>query len=133
MKKSLIIAAGILYFVSTATNLNAQQVNAMPVSNVETSEPLTVKYLGSQEDYLIFRVEIKTGNVDHSVLKIGDATEGELYSNLINSNLKFQLVKIEKRENQVLDFTLLSGKKVYTKTFTTDSNDKLYQKGVAVL
>jgi len=133
MKKSLIIAAGILYFASAATNVNAQQVKAIPVSNAETSEPLTVKFLGSQDDYLIFRVEIKTGNIDHSVLKIGDATEGELYSNPINSNLKFQLVKIEKRENQVLDFTLLSGKKVYTKTFTTDSNDKLYQKGVAVL
>jgi len=133
MKKSLIIATGILYFASIATNVTAQQAKAIPVSNVETSEPLTVKYLGSQDDYLIFRVEIKTGDVNHSILKIGDAVEGELYSNPINTNSKFQLVKIEKRENQVLDFTLLSNKKVYTKTFTTDSNDKLYQKGVAVL
>lgn len=132
MKKSLIITAGIFYFASLATNTVAQTV--IPASNqIDTSEPLTVRFLGSQGDYLIFRVEIKTGNVGHSILQIDDAIEGELYSNPIYTNSKFQVMKIEKRENQVLDFKLISGKKVYTKTYTTESNNKLFQKGLAVL
>ena len=126
------ITAGIFYFASLATNAVAQ--TAIPVSNpIETSEPFSVRFLGSQDDYLIFRVEIKTGEVNQSVLQIDDAIEGELYSNYINTNSKSQVMKIEKRENQVLDFKLISGKKVYTKTYTTESNNKLFQKGLAVL
>ena len=65
MKKSLIITAGIIYFASLATNVAAQ--NAAPANNsTETSEPFIVRYLGSNDGYLIFRVEIKTGDVNHS-------------------------------------------------------------------
>jgi hypothetical protein len=132
MKKLLIITAGVFYLSSVVSNVSAQK--AMTVNNsIETSEPLMVKYLGVQDDYLVFRVEIKTGNINLSVFKVEDATEGELYSKDIYSNSKYTIMKIEKRENQVLDFKLLSQKKVYTKTFTTDSNNRLFQKGLAVL
>jgi hypothetical protein len=131
MKKSIIIATAI-FAASFATNANAQtaiKTNA----GLNISEPLSVKFLGSQDDYLVFRVEIKTGTANRSVFKIEDATEGELYSNTINTGTKYQLLKIEKRDFQVLDFKLVSENKVYTKTFTTEKNDKLYQKGLAVL
>ena len=133
MKKSLMITASILYFASLVTTVNAQ--TAIPVSNKTTTstEPLTVQYLGSQDDYLVFRVEIKTGDVNQSVFKIEDAIEGELYSKTIYAGSKYQVVKIEKRDDQVLDFKLVSEKKVYVKTFTTENNTKIYQKGLAVL
>jgi len=133
MKKSLIITAGIFYLASLGTNAVAQ--NVIPVNNIitETAEPLTVRYLGSQDDYLVFRVEISTGDIGHSTFIVEDAVEGELYTRSIYSNSKYQIMKIEKRENQVLDFKLLSEDKVYTKTFTTGKNDKLVQKGLAVL
>ena len=132
MKKSLMITAGIFYVASLTTNVVAQK--AVSAGNcIEVAEPLTVRFIGSQDDYLVFRVEIKTGNVDHSILQIEDAVEGELYSSRINSNSKFQVMKIEKRENQVLDFKLISNKRVYTKTYTTENNNKLFQKCLAVL
>lgn len=132
MKKSLMITAGIFYVASLTTNVVAQTAIA-DANRIVVPEPLTVRFIGSQDDYLVFRVEIKTGNVDHSILQIEDVSEGELYSSRINSNSKFQVMKIEKRENQVLDFKLISGKKIYTKTYTTESNNKLFQKGLAVL
>lgn len=132
MKKSLMIAAGILYFTSVATVVTAQPTIAAK-KKTEITEPLTVRFLGSDNDYLIFRVEIKTGNISSSEFRVEDASEGVLYANSLSTNSKYQLMKIEKRDYQVLDFKLVSGKKIYVKTFTTDSNSKLYQKGVAVL
>ena len=132
MKRSMIITAGIFYFASLVTNADAQ--NTAPASNrFEIPEPLMVKYLGTQDDYLIFRVEIKTADTKHSTFTIEDAIEGELYSNPVYTTSKYQVLKIEKRENQVLDFKLVSARKVYLITYTTDSNDKLFQKGLAVL
>ncbi len=132
MKKTIIITAGLLYFTSLVTPVGAQSF--IPVNaKIEVSEPLTVKFLGSQDNFLVFRVEVKTGDINLSTLKVEDAIEGELYSNTIYSNSKYQVFKIEKRENQILDFKLESQKKVYVKTFTTYSNEKLVQKGLAVL
>ncbi|MEP7164446.1 MAG: hypothetical protein ABI741_07125 [Ferruginibacter sp.] len=132
MKKSLMITAGIFYFTSLAM-YGVAQTAVQAGNRIESSEPLTVRFLGSRGDWLVFRVEVKTGDIDHSTLQIDDAIEGELYSNPIHTNSRSQVMKIEKRDNQVLDFRLFSGKKVYTKTYTTDSNNKLFQKGIAVL
>jgi len=133
MKKSLIITAAVFYLALPVLEASAQGSASAAKIATTTNEPFSVQFLGSQDDYLVFRVEIKTGKVNRSVFKIEDTIEGELYSNTINSNAKYQLVKVEKRDNQVLDFKLVSENKVYTKTFTTEKNDKLYQKGVAVL
>lgn len=114
MKKSLIITAGIFTLL---LNANAQNISKAQI--IKGEEPLQVKYIETQGDYLVFSVEVKAEGANRPVLSIDDVVEGELYSNIIGGRSKVQTMKIEKRENQVLDFKLVSGKSVYVKTFTT--------------
>lgn len=103
----------VILFANTAT---AQKVS------VSKDAPLTVKYLGSQEDYLIFQVEVNTASGNFSLLKINDKADGELYSQSCKSTSKTQTFKIEKKDSQELSFKLLSGKNVYTKTFSSNTS-----------
>jgi hypothetical protein len=103
----------VILFANTAT---AQTVS------VSKDAPLTVKYLGSQEDYLIFQVEVNTAGDNFALLKINDKADGELYSQSCKSTSKTQTFKIEKRDSQELSFKLLSGKNVYTKTFSSNTS-----------
>jgi hypothetical protein len=103
----------VMLFANTAT---AQTVS------VSKDAPLTVKYLGSQEDYLIFQVEVNTAGDNFALLKINDKADGELYSQSCKSTSKTQTFKIEKRDSQELSFKLLSGKNVYTKTFSSNTS-----------
>ena len=100
--------------------------NTAAAQTVSKETPLTVKYLGSQDDSLLFQVEINTGNSNFSLLKINDKAEGELYSQSWKTSAKFQTFKIEKKDYQELSFKLLSGKNIYTKTFS--SNTRLVEK-----
>ncbi len=118
MKNLKNITTAIIAVILFANTASAQTVSK------ETS--LTVKYLGSQDDYLLFQVEINTGNSNFSLLKINDKAEGELYSQSWKTSAKFQIFKIEKKDSQELSFKLLSGKNVYVKTFS--SNTSLVEK-----
>lgn len=105
-----------------AVVLFANFASAQSVKPVTANEPLSVKYIGNEEDYLYFQVEINTGNGNYSLLKINDKAEGELYSQSWKSNAKFQTFKIEKKDGQQLNFRLLSGNKVYSKTFSATTS-----------
>lgn len=117
MKNLKNITTAIIAVVLFATSASAQSVKS-----VTTNEPLSVKYIGNEEDYLYFQVEINTGNANYSLLKINDKADGELYSQSWKSNAKFQTFKIEKKDNQQLNFKLLSGNKVYSKTFSATTS-----------
>ncbi len=91
--------------------------SAQPVKPVAAAEPFTVKYLGNEADYLFFQVEINTGN-QFSLFKIADKEEGELYAQSWKNGKKFQNFKIEKKEGQELNFKLMSGNKIYSKSFS---------------
>ncbi len=102
----------------TAVVLFATTATAQTVKTESANQPLSVKYIGTEQDYLVFEVEIKTDNTNFSLLKINDKTEGELFSqNLLNGGLK--TFKIEKVYGQEISFKLLTGKKEYIKTFST--------------
>lgn len=117
MKNLKNITTAIIAVVLFATSASAQSVKP-----VTANEPLSVKYIGNEEDYLYFQVEINTGNANYSLLKINDKAEGELYSQSWKSNAKFQTFKIEKKDGQQLNFRLLSGNKVYSKTFSATTS-----------
>lgn len=93
-------------------------------NTAKAEDAFTVKYIGNEENYLYFQVEINTGNNNFSLLKINDKAEGELYSQSWKSSLKMQTFKIEKKEGQQLNFRLLSGNKVYSKTFSANTSIK---------
>jgi hypothetical protein len=84
-------------------------------------EPLTVKYIGMEENYLLFQVEVNTA-ASFSLFKINDRTEGELFSQSWRNSNKPLTFKIEKKDAQELSFTLVSGKKAFTKNFATSTN-----------
>ncbi len=102
-------------FAGTTTTTVTNPTSA--VIDEPTAEPLIVNYLGEDENYLYFKVAVKSGANKFVSFAVNDKTEGELYSATFNSD-KEQTLKIEKRENQELDFNLSAGKKSYSKSFT---------------
>ena len=116
MKNLKNITTAIVAVILFATSASAQTVKPA-VAN----EPFTVKYIGNEEDYLYFEVEINTGNSNFAMLKINDKEEGELYSQSLRKNLKPRTFKIEKKDGQELNFKLLSGNKTYSKTFSAST------------
>jgi hypothetical protein len=106
----------------TAVILLSTSTLAQSVKTTGTDEVLNVKYVGTEEDYLIFEVEIKTDNSYFSLLKIDDKAEGELFSQNLKANGRFKTFKIEKMDGQEISFKLLTGKKVYTKTFSATTS-----------
>ena len=128
MKSLKNITTAIFAVVAFATTASAQTATAktaaVQTATVKADEPFVVKYIGNEDDYLYFQVEINTGNSNYSLLKINDKTEGELYSQSWKSTLKLQTFKIEKKDGQELNFKLLSGSKVYSKTFSATTSLK---------
>jgi hypothetical protein len=116
MKNLKNITTAILAVVLFSTAVSAQSLKA-----VKSEEPFTVKYIGNEEDYLYFQVEINSAN-SFSLLKINDKAEGELYSQSWKANTKTQTFKIEKKDGQQLNFKLLTGNKVYNKSFSATTS-----------
>jgi hypothetical protein len=116
MKNLKNITTAIVAVILFATSAAAQTVKP-----AAANEHFTVKYIGNEEDYLYFEVEINTGNNNFAMLKINDKEEGELYSQSLRKNLKPQTFKIEKKDGQELNFKLLSGNKTYSKTFSAST------------
>ncbi len=108
--KNIIAALFVSAFFTTAAS--AQTI---------AQEPLTVKYIGTEENYLMFQVEVKAAN-NFSLFKINDKSEGELFSQSWKNSNKPLTFKIEKKDAQELSFTLVSGKKAYIKNFATSTN-----------
>ena len=99
-------------FAGTTTNKSLPIVVEEP-----TVEPLVVNYVGEDAGYLYFKVSVKSGSNKFVSLAVSDKSEGELYTTVFSTD-KEQTFKIEKRDNQELDFNLSAGKKSYSKSFT---------------
>lgn len=109
---SLVIFSNITY----AQNLKASY-------SVNAEEPMKVKYLGADGEYLLFQVTLQPNNASSAVFAIDDKKDGELYSSYLENNVKVQTVKIEKRDDgQVLNFKLMLGKKTYSKSFSVNTS-----------
>ena len=117
IKKIAVVLSSIVLFAATA---NAGSIkNSVPVtSKANFTEPLSVSFLGEDANYLYFRVSVAAGSKKNAYFTVSDMIEGELYSTVF-SNDNVQTYKIEKREGQVLDFSLQSGKKFYSKSFSS--------------
>lgn len=117
LKNIAVAVASIVIFTNIT---NAQTVEASYSVNYE--EPMAVKYIGSDGDYLTFQVSVKPVVTGKAVFEIIDENEGELYTASLASNFNVKTVKIEKRDGQVLNFKLVVGKTTYTKSFSVNTN-----------
>lgn len=116
--KNIAVAVASVVLFSNITS--AQAVKASYSVNYE--EPMAVKYIGSDADYLTFQVSVKPGANSNVVFEIEDQYEGELYAANLATNFNAKTIKIERRDGQVLRFKLVVGKTVYTKSFSVNSN-----------
>lgn len=120
MKKTkLILTALTTTFLMYGTAAVAQDVTYPYATKMP--EPISVKYIGTEGEYLLFKVTLNSDVASKASFKIEDRTEGQLYSVKFNTAYKTQLLKIEKQEYQELDFKLVNGKNVFVKTFKNDT------------
>ncbi|MFT3683062.1 MAG: hypothetical protein QM791_22575 [Ferruginibacter sp.] len=81
------------------------------------AEPLNVEYLGEDGDYRVFKVTVTPATNQAATFSVTDFTEGEMYSAKFSKE-KVQTLKIERRLDQNLDFTVSVGGKTFSKSFT---------------
>jgi len=110
-------AIALLITVLFASNSFATNViNPVPAVTATSENPLNVQYMGEEDGYILFKVIFNTPEANKASFSIKDKTEGEIYSANVNNN-KTQTLKIEKRENQELNFQLQIGKNNFSTSF----------------
>jgi hypothetical protein len=120
LKNIAVALASIVIFTSVT---NAQAIKASyAVNPVNYEEPMAVKYLGSDGNYLTFQVTVKAEVPANTYFAIDDKNEGQLYASNVTPGFKTKTVKIEKRADQVLDFKLVIGGKTYSKSFSVNTS-----------
>ena len=117
--KNIAVTLSVIVLFAGTSFAGTTVSNPLPVvKNGQIAEPLTVNYLGEDADYLYFKVLIKPGSNKFVSFVVNDKSEGELYTTVFHTD-KEQTFKIEKRDNQELNFNLQAGKKSYSQSFTT--------------
>ncbi|MCY7290797.1 MAG: hypothetical protein LH615_01310 [Ferruginibacter sp.] len=101
-----------------AVFLMAGSASAQLLKAAKTQDNFSVKYTGTEANYLLFEVAILEAGEGNSILKISDRAEGELYTQNWKPKTTTQIFKIEKQDGQQLIFNLQVGDKEYTKTFS---------------
>ncbi len=110
---AIVLFAGNTFAKTTITPL----VNGIYYGDEPAAELLSVNYLGEDEEYLFFEVEVKAGSNKAVSFDVTDSNEGELYAATFRADKK-QTLKIEKRFDQELSFNVKAGKRSYSKSFT---------------
>jgi hypothetical protein len=113
MKNVKNIIAALASVILFSASASAQSLN---------SDLMSVKYIGSEEGYILFQVEVNNPVNGFSLFKINDKADGEIFSQSWKSNTRIQTFKIERKGDQELSFTLYAGKKTFTKTFTSNTS-----------
>ena len=116
--KKIIATLAVITILTNAANAQVLDTSAKSL----THEPLNVKYIGSEDDYLVFKITIGPIGKLHPVLNIDDKNAGLLYSETFKENKEVQTVKIEKKEDQALSFELVTDKATYHKDFNVNTS-----------
>ena len=116
--KKIIATLAVITILTNAANAQASDTSAKSL----TIEPLNVKYIGAEDDYLVFEITVNSTQKLHPVLNIDDKNAGLLYSETFKENTEVQTVKIEKKEDQALSFELVTDKATYHKDFNVNTS-----------
>ena len=113
--KNIVIAAASLVIFSNITHAQALKASY----SVSATDPLKVVFLSDEGETLLFKVTLNSKFATPALFSVYDQSEGQLFSGLLPVNTTERTVRIEKREGQILDFQLILGKKIYSKTFSS--------------
>jgi hypothetical protein len=83
--------------------------------------PLSVKYFGMKNDYLIFKVTVRANHLKKPELFIDESSMGSLYWKKIYSKTKVQWVRVRNNEDLNLHFELVAPNKSFYRTFTASN------------
>ncbi len=119
MTKIKLMVTALAAFVMINSSAAAQDVT-YPYATQEF-QPLTVKYLGSEGEYLLFKVVMLSPAKKVTTFSVDDKSVGELYSANLRTSYKEQILKIEKQSEQELNFKFVVGKNVYSKSFNINN------------
>jgi hypothetical protein len=123
--KNIVIAIGSILVSTTITQAQTtitHEQALIAVHPVSYDEPLAVKYIGNDGEYLTFQVIVQSAIPGNALFTIVDKEKGELFSSKFTPNYKVQTVKIEKTGDQELNFKLVVGKEIYSKSFSVNTN-----------
>ncbi|MEP7108093.1 MAG: hypothetical protein ABI760_08920 [Ferruginibacter sp.] len=114
--KNIAVALATIVIFTNITHAQALKANYQ----VNYEEPMAVKYLGDDGDYLLFQVTLQPEIPGNALFAIADKKEGVFYTSR-NPHFKVQTIKIEKKDDQLLNFRLVIGKKTYSKSFSVNT------------
>jgi hypothetical protein len=114
--KSIVLTLSAIVLFAAGSYAGTVNKTTMVDSFTTSDGSVNVEFVGEDLHYVFFQVSVKSGGNKNAYLEISDKTEGEIYSSKFNSASK-QLLKIEKRNNQELGFTVSFGNETYSKSF----------------
>jgi hypothetical protein len=91
-------------------------------TSIHYRHPLSVKYFGVKNNYLIFKVTVRANHLKKPELFIDESNMGSLYWKKIHSKTKVQWVCVRNNDNINLHFELVAPNKSYYKTFTSSTS-----------
>lgn len=115
--KNIALTLSAIVLFATGTFAGTTENKALPMPSFTNIDPISVQFLGEKDNYLFFQVIVKAGTAKKAAVEINDRVEGELYAARFGTD-KVQTFKIEKRDNQELNFTVSVGNETYSKLFT---------------
>jgi hypothetical protein len=118
--KSLFRYCGVLaaHFIMFSNEAVAQK---NPEADRQTMD---VKFLMEQDGFLVFRTVINSSSEKRTVLKLTNATDELLYSEIIQKPDYSKIFKFPMHEDGQIHFQLLSGKETIRKSFSIDAITK---------
>ena len=84
--------------------------------------PLSVQYLGIKNDFLIFKVTVRAGDLKKPELFIDESGKGSLYWKKLSGKTKVEWVRVKNSDNLNIRFEVVVPNKSYYETFTASTN-----------
>jgi len=129
MKKQLITALsklslGILFLVAAVA---VQAQSPAPVNGVKES-PLEVKYMGAQEDMIVFNVAYKNPSGDKFSIIVKDQDGSQLYQVVYNEKSFAKQFKLPRADKDKITFIIRNYKEAdITKSFAINVNSRFVE------
>ncbi|MBC7686984.1 MAG: hypothetical protein H7211_02270 [Aquabacterium sp.] len=109
-----------MVFTMAALVISGASVNARQAKRTFAQfakEPFTVRYMGDEGNYLLFQVIVNADHNKKTSLQILDKTAGRIHVAHVTPEPQIQTLKIAKKEKQELDFKLMIGNEMFSRSF----------------